>query len=339
MERPERRRARESAGTLLGRLGGGVVTLLLDLLLKPVTAFVWWFSQRANTLRFADRADLLRDMEAALARGRPLIVALNHVSWFDDPVIPMALYGTGRRAALELLALAALVAVCWALPTRLLPTPAGVVVALAAAVASARFGARKLWWTLGDRANLSDASVLRGKFALTRRAPPGPFLRAFLAAADRAIPFLMRSRTVRTILVDRGEGEEAKRGRQRALEQAIAIAERLEPVWIFLEGGRSKRPGEIAPARRGVGSLLLGLRERGLRPLVVVVSHRGMERLIPPGGDRFLSTGHRVEVRWTRFDADGSEAVAKSDAQAVADEIREELVRLQAEARAGEAGG
>jgi 1-acyl-sn-glycerol-3-phosphate acyltransferase len=327
-----------SAVTRLGRLGETALTLLLDfVLLKPIASFVWWFSQRANRLHFADRAELLRRMDAARARGRPLIVALNHVSWFDDPVIPMALYRTGQRAALELLAVTGLVAVCWMLAPRPLPAPAGAALALAGAAASARFGARKIWWTLGDLANLSDASVLRGKLALTRRAPPGLFLRAVLAVAERAIPWFMRSRTVRTIFVDRGTGEMAKRRREDAVERAVAAAERLEPVWIFFEGGRSKRPGEIAPARRGVGSLLLGLRERGLRPLVVVVSHQGMERLIPPGGDRFLSTGHRVEVRWTEFDAEASDAVAKSDAQAIADEIRAEVVRLQAEERADRA--
>jgi hypothetical protein len=258
-----------------------------------------------------------------------VLVALNHVSWFDDPVIPMALYGTGQRAGLEYVALGGLVFMCWLLPPEILAPPAGVVAGITGGGAIALLGARKVWWTLGDRVNLSDASVLEGKFALTRKAPPGLFLRAVLSLADSVIPWFMRTGTTKTILVDRCPGEEAKRKRARALTTTLELAERLEPIWVFFEGGRSKVPGVIAPARRGIGSLVLGLRERGHQPLVVVVYHRGMERLIPPGGSRFLSYGHQVEVRWSLFDVESSNGAA-SDAQAVANAVREIAVRLQA---------
>lgn len=311
------------------RLRRRATTLVLDFfVLKPIAIFVWWFSQCANDLRFPGRRELLRRIECALAEGRPVVVASNHVSWFDDPVIPMALYRTGQRAGLELVALGAFVAVVWLLPPEVLPPPAGVAAGFVAAVAIALLGARKIWWTLGDRVNLRDASVLEGKFALTRKTPPGRLLRAFLRVADRAIPWFMRSDSTKTVFIDRRPGEEAKRARARAVSTAIELAERLEPVWVFFEGGRSKVPGVVAPARRGIGSLALGLRERGLSPLVVVICHQGMERLIPPGGSRFLSYGHRVDVGWSILDVDQSSAPANDD-QAFADAVRQEAVRIQ----------
>jgi 1-acyl-sn-glycerol-3-phosphate acyltransferase len=315
-------------------VGRAATTLSLDLLvLKPLALFVWWFSQRANTIHFRERAALLRRTQRALAEGRPVLFAANHVSWFDDPVIPMALYRTGQRAGLELLALAALVAVCWLLPARLLAPQAGVGIAVAAAAGIAVLGTRKLWWTLGALENLLDASVLRGKLALTRKTAPGPFLRALLRVADAVIPWFMRSGTVRTIFVDRRPGEQARIVRARAVFSAAEVAERPEPVWVFFEGGRTKLPGEIAPARRGIGSLLLRLRERGHRPLVIVIYHEGMERLIPPGGSRFLSCGHTVQVGWSEFDVDRSPTAAEGDDQAVADAVREEALSVQARLR------
>jgi 1-acyl-sn-glycerol-3-phosphate acyltransferase len=93
--------------------GRRTTTLLLDLLVvKPIAIFVWCFSQRANTIHFSEREAMLRRIDAAFAEGRPVLVAANHVSWFDDPVIPMALYRSGQRASLEYAGLAALVAVC-----------------------------------------------------------------------------------------------------------------------------------------------------------------------------------------------------------------------------------
>ena len=279
---------------------------------------------------------MLRRIDAAFAEGRPVLVAANHVSWFDDPVIPMALYRSGQRASLEYAALAALVAVCWALPEDILPPRTGVALCVAAVLCIGLLGSRKVWWTLGALENLSDARVLRGKFALTREAPPGPILRGLLTLADSAIPWFMRSGTVRTVFVDRRPGEDARRVSARGVAAALDVAERLEPVWVFFEGGRTKNPPEIAPARRGIGALLLGLRERGQRPLLLVVYHRGMERLIPPGGSHFLSSEHEVFVRWTEFDAEASGAVAKSDDLAVANEVREVAVRLQTAMTASE---
>jgi 1-acyl-sn-glycerol-3-phosphate acyltransferase len=314
------------------RVGRAATTLVLDLLaLKPIAVFVWAFSQRANTIHFPERARLLARIDGALAAGRPVVVAANHVSWFDDPVIPMALYRSGPRAALELGGLALLLAVAAFLPASL-----GLGVGLAGALGIAAFGVNKPWWTLGDLVNLSDASVLRGKLALTRKAPPGPLLRVWLRLADVLIPWFMRSGTVRTIFVDRRAGEEARQVRERALEAALAVAARPEPVWVFFEGGRTKLPGRIAPARRGVGALILGLRKRGLEPLVLVVVHRGMERLIPPGGRRFLSTGHRVEVRWAEFDTESCASASRGDDQELADAIREQALRLDAAARTAE---
>jgi 1-acyl-sn-glycerol-3-phosphate acyltransferase len=347
--------ASDSIGPVHRRLRGigrGCSTLLLDLfILKPIAIFVWWFSQRANTLHFRDRRQLLDCVKRARGERRPVIVALNHVSWFDDPVIPMALYRTGARAALEVLALGVLLAACWLLPSDWLPRPAGTLIWITAAAVAARFGARKVWWTLGDQVNLSDASVLRGKFALTRDEPPGPLLRALLFAADSAIPWFMHSGTTKTVFVDRRPGEAAKRSRARAVDETVAIAARLEPVWVFFEGGRSRVPGVIAPARRGVGALVLALHERAersgslgraaanaQRPLVVVVCHRGMERLIPPGGSRFLSFGHRVEVRWSLLDLPAS-LLAAGDDQAIADAVRETAVQLQASDAEGGASG
>lgn len=313
----------------LHRIVRGVTTLTLDFfIIKPIGIFVWVFSQRANTLRFPKRRELRHCMKRALAEGRPVIVAMNHVSWFDDPVIPMALYRTGQRASLEFVALGLFVAACWALSPDVLSPLGGVVAGIVGAATIALLGARKVWWTLGDQVNLSDASVLRHKFTLTREAPPGRLLRFMLGVADIAIPWFMRSGSTKTVTVDRRPGEEAKSSRARAVATALEIAEKLEPIWILFEGGRTKNPGVIAPARRGVGSLALGLRERGYEPLVVVVCHCGMERLIPPGGSRFLSYGHQVEVRWSLFDIDSS-STAANDAQEIANAVRETAVQLQ----------
>jgi 1-acyl-sn-glycerol-3-phosphate acyltransferase len=327
------RRLREALATL----ARGATSLVLELVLvKPLCIFIWWFSQRANTIHFHGRAELRASIERALAQGRPVFVASNHVSWFDDPVIPIALFGTGQRAALEIVLLAAFASLCaWLSPSMLAPPLAALGIA-GALVAAARSPARKIWWTLGDLVNLSDAKVLRGKLALTRSRPPGPLLRALVAVADVAIPHFMRTESVRTVFVDRRNDEQARRANERAVEQTLDIAERLEPVWVFFEGGRTKTPGVIAPARRGIGSLILGARERGRRPWVGVVYHRGMERLIPPGGRQFLSTGHEVEVCWAEFDVEGSKEVGDGDAQAVADAVRAEAVRLQEAELAGQ---
>ncbi len=339
---PEADARRGTPGRLRGALatlGRGATTFVLDLVfIKPVSIFVWWFSQRANTIHFRGRAELRARIERTLAQGRPVFVAMNHVSWFDDPVIPMALFRTGQRAALEAVLLAAAVALCVGLWSSVLAPPVAALGIAGALAAVALSPARKVWWTLGDLVNLSDAKVLRGKLALTRRRPPRPLLGALVAVADVAIPHLMRTGSIRTVLVDRRGGEQARRANARAVEQTLDVAERLEPVWVFFEGGRTKTPGVIAPARRGIGTLILGARERGQRPWVGVVHHRGMERLIPPGGSHFLSSGHVVEVRWTEFDVEGSKAVGDGDAQAVSDAVRAEAMRLQGADRGGRQG-
>jgi 1-acyl-sn-glycerol-3-phosphate acyltransferase len=324
---------------VLATLGRRATSLVLDLvLIKPVSIFVWCFSQRANAIHFRGRAELRARIERALAQGRPVFIASNHVSWFDDPVLPMALYRTGQRAALETVLLAAAVALCVGLSPSVLAPPLAALGIAGALAAVALSPARKVWWTLGDLVNLSDAKVLRGKLALTRSRPPGPLQRTLVAVADVAIPYLMRTGSVRTVFVDRRGGEQAKDTNARAVERTLDVAERLEPVWVFFEGGRSKTPGVIAPARRGIGALILGARERGRRPWVGVVYHRGMERLIPPGGNHFLSTGHTVEVRWAEFDVEASKVVGGGDAQAIADAVRGEAMRLQGADRGGSQG-
>jgi len=323
----------------LRRLGARVATAVLDLIAaKPIAIFIWWFSTRANTIHFHERRELLRRIERALAEGRPVLLVSNHVSWFDDPVIPMALYRTGRRALAEFALLFATIAVCWALTPSPLAPPLGVVISLAVAAAIASSSARKVWWTLGDLVNLSDASVLRGKLAIVRPGAPGVMQRALLALADPGIRGFMRSGTVKTLFVDRRPGEDAKHARARALAETLDVAQRPEPVWVFFEGGRSRNPEEIAPARHGIGSLWLGLRERGANPLLIALCHRGMERLIPPGAPRFLSIGHEVSVRWSELDALRADLAASSDPQQIADSVRGEVVRLQQAIREAEAG-
>jgi 1-acyl-sn-glycerol-3-phosphate acyltransferase len=325
------------SGTQRGRLRGwgrAAVGIALDLVaFKPIAVFVGWLSGCANRIRFERRRELRERIDAALAGGRPVLVASNHVSWFDDPVIPMALRRTGLRATLELGGLAAWLVLCAAAPADAVGPATRALGAGIGALAVARFGVRKSWWTLGALENLSDASVLRGKLALTRSTPPGRFLRGVLALADPAIRGFMRSDTVKTILVDRRPGEDAKLGRERALQRTFDIAARPACVWVFFEGGRSKVPGEIAPARRGVGALVLGLRQRGHDPLLIALSHRGMERVIPPGAPRFLSTGHTVTVRWAELGPEIRDAAASGE-QAVADAVRAAVVRLQVAAPA-----
>lgn len=312
----------------LRRGGRAVVGTVLDLVVfKPVALFVGWFSSRANRVCIERRRELERRIVTALAQGRPVLVASNHVSWFDDPVIPLALHRSGLRSALELVGLALWVAVCAAAPGDAVgPGLRALGVGLGAWVV-ARFGAHKSWWTLGALENLSDASVLRGKLALTRSAPPGRLLRAALVLADPLIRAFMRTETVKTILVDRRPGDDARRMRERALRETLEVAARPAYVWVFFEGGRSKVPGQIAPARRGVGALLLELWERGLDPLVIGLAHRGMERVIPPGAPRFLSTGHTVSVRWAELGPQIREAAEGGD-QAVADAVRTAVVAL-----------
>jgi hypothetical protein len=61
-----------------------------------------------------------------------------------------------------------------------------------------------------------------------------------------------------------------------------------------------------------------------------------MERLIPPGGSRFLSYGHQVEVQWSLFDID-SLGTETNDPQKIANAVRETAVRLQVPCDTGQA--
>ena len=326
--KPDLERFGRSAGrSVSSRWARRLATAVLDLVVfKPIAVFVAWLSFRANRIDFEGREQLFDRVQCALRRGRPVLLASNHVSWFDDPVIPMALFRAGRRASFELGGLAVWFALCATAPA--LDAVVRASAAVAGALALAFVGVNKAWWTLGALENLSDASVLRGKLALTRARAPGPLLRVILAVADPAIRLFMRSDTVKTVLVDRRPGEDARRSRERALEQAVAIAAEPAIVWVFFEGGRSKTPGVIAPARRGIGALALRLRDRGHDPLVVAISHRGMEHVIPPGAPRFFSSGHRVTVRWAELDREIRDA-APGGEQAVADAVRKAVVTLQ----------
>ena len=69
--------------------------------MKPIAIFVWWLSNRANRIEFQERAELRRRVEAAARGVRPVLFASNHLSMFDDPVLPMALYRMGFRAVAD----------------------------------------------------------------------------------------------------------------------------------------------------------------------------------------------------------------------------------------------
>ena len=309
-----------------------VVTALLTLFItKGIAIFVWWLSNRANRIDFQDRAKLRRTVEGAVPEGRPVLFASNHVSMFDDPVLPMDLYRTGARAIGEWLVLATLLLLYWTVPASVLPRAVPGIAALGWAAGIAVFGARKVWWSLGDLVNFSGAMALRGKLAIDRERPLSGVRLALLRVADRAIYGFMRSGAVKTVFVDRRAGEEAKRARARAVAEAIDIAARAEPIWIFFEGSRATVPGEIGPARRGIGDIILGLRARGLDPLVVGVRQRGLERVMPRGSKRWITSGHLIEVCWCecRVDLAGPTGGPRSDPQAIADAVREQIAALQ----------
>ena len=293
---------------------------------KPIALFAWWLSSRANTTDFRDRAALRSRIDAARRAGRPVVFASNHLSMFDDPVLPMALYRTGPRAARDLLVLVAILLTASVAQAGSLPG-AGIMGAAAAAWAlgAGLWGAHKDWWSLVDLVNFSSADGLRGKVETGSSRRPGRLQNALFALADPAIYYFMRSGAVKTVFVDRRTGEESKRARARAVEETIEVAARGEPVWIFFEGGRAKLPGEIGAPRRGIGDLVIGLRARGLEPLVIAVHHRGLEYVIPRGSSRWFTSGQRIDVSWSEIALPGSE-----DAQVLANAAREEVVRLGA---------
>jgi hypothetical protein len=154
------------------RVVPGIVSAVLDLIaMKPIAIFVWWLSNRANRIEFQERAELRRRVEAAARGGRPVLFASNHLSMFDDPVLPMALYRMGFRAVAEFSALTALLVACWVVPAGAVPPVVLRGAALSWAVVIVVFGARKVWWSLGDLVNFSGASALRGKLEIGRTRP------------------------------------------------------------------------------------------------------------------------------------------------------------------------
>jgi 1-acyl-sn-glycerol-3-phosphate acyltransferase len=304
-----------------------VTTPILNwLVTKPIAVFVWWLSSWANTTDFRERSVLRSRIDEARRARRPILFASNHLSMFDDPIVPMALYRTGPRAARDLAVLGGLLLAASLTPPGSLPGPAVAgAAAIVWALGAGLRGAQKDWWSLGDLVNFSSADGLRTKFGARSSRSSGALRRALLALADPLIYHLMRSGAVKTVFVDRRAGDESKRARARSVEQMVDVAARGEPVWIFFEGGRAKVPGEIGQARRGIGDVVIGLRARGLEPLVLAVHHRGLEHVIPRGSSRFLASGHRIQVRWSDVSLPRSE-----DAQNLANAAREEVVRLGA---------
>jgi len=313
-----------------------LVSILLNLLLaKPISIFVWWLHARANRTRFHGRAELARRVRRARRAGEPVLFASNHLSMFDDPVVPMALFRTGPRAAAELLFLAALLTLWQMTPPKLVPPEAFFAFVVGYSLGIALFGARKTWWSLGDLANFSGASALRGKMESGRDRPVSALARSMLAIADPVIFFFMRSATVKTVLVDRRLGEEGRQSRVRAVEHTIEVAAGGEQIWIFFEGGRTRIPDEIRPARGGIGQVVKGLQARGMRPVVIAIHHRGLEHVIPISSRRWLRSGHRIDIRWSEFDLEEDEAhgITAQDPQKISDEVRAAVVRLQSEWR------
>jgi 1-acyl-sn-glycerol-3-phosphate acyltransferase len=314
------------------------VSILLNLIAaKPIFIFVWWLHARANRTTFHGRAELARRVKRARRARRPVLFASNHLSMFDDPVVPMALFRTGFRAGAELSCLVALLSLWWVANPMFMQPRLLVASVIAYLVGIALVGARKTWWSIGDLVNFSGVSALRGKMEFGRQRPLSFAMRVLLAVADPVIFFFMRSATVKTVLVDRRPGEESRQSRARAVEKGIELAAAGEQIWVFFEGGRTRKPDEIREARGGIGQLVKGLQGRGIRPLVIAIHHRGLEHVIPMSSRRWLTAGHRIDIRWSEFDLEGDEAhgVTARDSQRIADDIRAAVVRLQAAWRSG----
>jgi 1-acyl-sn-glycerol-3-phosphate acyltransferase len=312
------------------------VSILLNLVLaKPISIFVWWLHAWANRTSFHGRPELARRVKRARKAGRPVLFASNHLSMFDDPVIPMALFRTGPRAAAELSGLVALLLLWRVAPPAIAPQEIVVASLVGYALGIALLGARKTWWSIGDLVNFSGASALRGKLESGRDRPLSLPTRLLLRIADPVVFFFMRSATVKTVLVDRRPGEEGKRSRIRAAERGIELAAEGEQIWIFFEGGRSRIPDEIGPARSGIGRVIEGLQARGIRPVVIAVHQRGLEHVIPISSRRWLTSGHRIDIRWSELEVEGSQAseISGQEPQEIADRVRAAVVRLQSDWR------
>jgi 1-acyl-sn-glycerol-3-phosphate acyltransferase len=312
-----------------------VSTLLNLVLAKPISIFVWGLHAWANHTTFHGRSELARRVKRARRAGDPVLFASNHLSIFDDPVLPMALFRTGPRAAAEFLCVFALLILWRVTPPAVVPPEAIAASLIACLLGTALLGARKTWWSIGDLVNFSGASALRGKMESSREAPLSLPARIALGLLDPLVFFFMRSATVKTVLVDRRPGEEGRRSRARAAERGIELAAEGEQIWIFFEGGRTRNPDEIRPARSGIGQVVKGLRDRGIRPVVIAIHHRGLEQVIPISSRRWLTSGHQIDVRWSELDLEekGTRGGAGQDAQAIADGVRAAVVGLQSEWR------
>jgi 1-acyl-sn-glycerol-3-phosphate acyltransferase len=314
----------------------GFVSILLNLVLaKPISIFVWWLHAWANRTTFHGRSKLARRVKQARRAGDPVLFASNHLSMFDDPVVPMALFRMGPRAAAELSGLVAFLLLWRVTPPTLAPPAVLLALCIGYSLGIALLGARKTWWSIGDLVNFSGASALRGKMESGRDGPLPLPARVLLAVLDPVVFFFMRSATVKTVLVDRRPGEEGRMSRARAAERGLELAARGEQIWIFFEGGRSRTPDEIRPARRGIGQVVEGLRARGIRPVVVAIHQRGLEHVMPISSRRWLTSGHRIDIRWSELEVGGSGAcgIADRDTQKIADDIRAAVVQLQSEWR------
>jgi 1-acyl-sn-glycerol-3-phosphate acyltransferase len=271
------------------------VSIPLNLILtKPISIFAWWLYAGANRTTFWNRAKLARRVKQARRAGRPVLFVSNHLSMFDDPVLPMGLFRTGPRAAAEI-GLLATVLILWQVTPPTILSPGAVLSSVAACcLGSALLGARKTWWSTADLINFSGASTLRSKMEVGRDRPLSIPVRVLLAVADPLIFLFMRSATVKSVLVDRRPGEESRRSRTRALETMIDLATHGEQIWVFFEGGRTRNPNEIQPARAGVGQVIESLRTRGIRPVVIAIHHRGLEHVMPMSSSRCGSAAVRL---------------------------------------------
>jgi 1-acyl-sn-glycerol-3-phosphate acyltransferase len=161
--------------------------------------------------------------------------------------------------------------------------------------------------------------------------PLSILMRWLLAVASPVIFLFMRSSTVKTVFVDRRLDENAKQSRARAVKKMLALAIEGKQVWMFFEGTRTRRPDEILPARGGIGHIVKGLEARGIRPVIIAIHHRGLEKVIPMSSRRWLTSGHQIDIRWAKFNPKGGEAngIDAEDPQKIADDIRSAVVHLQ----------
>eukprot|EP00854_Cymbomonas_tetramitiformis_P000940 gene940-1455_t len=118
-------------------------------------------------------------------------------------------------------------------------------------------------------------------------------MRWTLCATDRCHKHaLLRPlfRTTKTLPIERGAGLE-----QFGMREAKNKLAQGDWVHIFPEGTRS-RDGKVAPAKRGIGSLVAGSSHDSAQvPLIVPLIHVGMENVIPRG-TKLPGVGQEVTV-------------------------------------------